>query len=106
MFRGEIDDPVRAVLIFSQKLGEALAFAGDLTDADGVLREALDLSEPTGPERAQMLGLLAYVSKERDREAEATSYLHEALKLAWTAQAEDLVESLERMQAEWSAEAQ
>jgi serine/threonine-protein kinase len=105
MFRGEIDDPVRAVLIFSQKLGEALAFAGDLTDADGVLREALDLSEPSGLERAQMLGLLAYVSKERDRSAEATSYLHEALKLAWTAQAADLVESLERMQAEWGDEA-
>jgi serine/threonine-protein kinase len=104
MFRGEIDDPVRAVLIFSQKLGEALAFAGDLTDADGVLREALDLSEPTGPERAQMLGLLAYVSMERDRAAEATSYLHEALKLAWAAQAADLVESLERMQADWGAE--
>ena len=106
MFRGEIDDPVRAVLIFSQKLGEALAFAGDLTDADGVLREALDLSEPSGPERAQMLGLLAYVSKERDRTAEATSYLHEALKLAWAAQAADLVESLEHMQAQWGAESQ
>ncbi len=31
IFRGELDDPMRAVLIFSRKLGEALARAGDLT---------------------------------------------------------------------------
>lgn len=105
MFRGEIDDPVRAVLIFSQKLGEALTLAGDLTDADGVLREALDLADPSGLERAQLLGLLAYVAKERDRSAEAATFLNDALKLAWAAQAGDLVESLERMQAEWQAEA-
>jgi serine/threonine-protein kinase len=101
MFRGEIDDPERAVLIFSQKLGEALAHAGDLTDADGVLREALDLTGPSGPDRAQILGLLATVSKQRDRPTEAASYLREALKLAWGAQAGDLVRKLERLQDEW-----
>ncbi len=56
MFRGELDDPVRAVLIFSRKLGDALAAAGDLTDAEGVLREALDLAGPNGPDRARVLG--------------------------------------------------
>ncbi len=56
IFRGELDDPMRAVLIFSRKLGEALARAGDLTDADGILREALDLAGPSGPDRALVLG--------------------------------------------------
>ena len=59
--------PMRAVLIFSRKLGEALARAGDLTDADGVLREALDLAGPAGPDRARVLGALAFVAHERDR---------------------------------------
>ena len=48
LFRGELDDPMRAVLIFSRKLGEALAQAGDYTDAEGVLREALDMAGPSG----------------------------------------------------------
>ncbi|HEY4119798.1 MAG TPA: protein kinase, partial [Byssovorax sp.] len=79
IFRGELDDPMRAVLIFCRKLGEALAHAGDLTDADGVLREALDLAGPSGPDRAVVLGALAYVSHERQRGSEATMYLREAL---------------------------
>ena len=58
---------MRAVLIFSRKLGEALARAGSLTDADGVLREALDLAGPSGPYRALVLGSLAFVARERER---------------------------------------
>ena len=34
--------------IFSRKLGEALARGGQLNDADGVLREALDVVGPSG----------------------------------------------------------
>ncbi len=33
LFRGELDDPMRAVLIFSRKLGESLAVAGSFVDA-------------------------------------------------------------------------
>jgi serine/threonine-protein kinase len=101
IFRGELDDPMRAVLIFSRKLGEALARAGDLTDADGILREALDLAGPSGPDRALVLGSLAVVARDRDRSSEATVYLREALDLAKQAAANDLVLSLETMRREW-----
>jgi hypothetical protein len=101
IFRGELDDPMRAVLIFSRKLGEALARAGDLTDADGVLREALDLAGPSGKDRALVLGALAFVARERDRTGEATVYLREALELAKQSAANDLVQSLETMRREW-----
>jgi serine/threonine protein kinase len=103
MFRGELDDPVRAVLIFSRKLGDALAAAGDLTDAEGVLREALDLAGPSGSERARVLGSLAYVARGRDRTIEATVYLREALELARQTDAQDLMLSLDRMRREWTA---
>ena len=103
IFRGELDDPVRAVLIFSRKLGDALARAGDLTDADGVLREALDLAGPSGADRAHVLGSLAFVARERDRSTEATGYLREALELAKQSAANDLVSSLERMRRDWTS---
>ncbi len=102
MFRGELDDPVRAVLIFSRKLGDALAASGDLTDAEGVLREALDLAGPSGPDRARVLGSLAFVARGRDRTIEATVYLREALELARQADAQDLMLSLDRMRREWT----
>jgi serine/threonine-protein kinase len=101
IFRGELDDPMRAVLIFSRKLGEALARSGDLMDADGVLREALDLAGPSGKDRAMVLGSLAFVARERDRGNEATIYLREALELARQSAANELVASLENMRREW-----
>jgi serine/threonine-protein kinase len=101
IFRGEIDDPMHAVLIFSRKLGEELARAGDLNDADGVLREALDLVGPSGSDRARVLGALAFVARERDRIKEATVYLREALELAKQSAANDLVISLERLHHDW-----
>ncbi len=101
IFRGELDDPMRAVLIFCRKLGEALARAGDLTDADGVLREALDLAGPSGVDRAHVLGALAFVSRERSRASEANIYLREALDLAKTGAAAELVQSLERLRRDW-----
>jgi tetratricopeptide (TPR) repeat protein len=101
--RGELDDPERAVLIFSRKLGEALAIAGDLTDADGVLREALDLTGPSGVDRARVLRALANVAHERERAGEALGYLHEALELASNSGSHDLVESLEDMRRTWAS---
>jgi serine/threonine-protein kinase len=95
LFRGELDDPVRAVLIFSRKLGEALTQAGQFTDAEGVLREALDLAGPSGAERARVLGVLAQVSKGRDRKQEAQRYLREALELAFESGAHELLFALE-----------
>ncbi len=96
LFRGEIDDPMRAVLIFSRKLGEALAQVGDFTDAVGVLREALDMTGPSGQDRARVLGTLAQVSYLRDRVQEALLYLVEAIELALQSGARDLASSLEQ----------
>jgi serine/threonine-protein kinase len=95
LFRGELDDPERAVVIFSRKLGEALATLGNYTDADGVLREALDLAGAAGQDRARVLGALAHVAHGRERDREAQAYLKEALEIAHKSGAHELVHSLE-----------
>jgi serine/threonine-protein kinase len=97
LFRGELDDPMRAVLIFSRKLGEALVRGGQLNDAEGVLREALDVAGPSGKDRAAVLGALAHVAHDRDRKQEARDYLREALDLASRSGAHELVTSLETL---------
>jgi serine/threonine protein kinase len=97
LFRGELDDPMRAVLIFSRKLGEALARSGQFNDADGVLREALDVAGPSGRDRAAVLGALAHVAHGRDRLQEARGYLREALDLASRSGAHELLISLESL---------
>jgi tetratricopeptide (TPR) repeat protein len=97
LFRGELDDPMRAVLIFSRKLGEALARGGQFNDADGVLREALDVAGPSGRDRATVLGALAQVAHGRDRRHDARDYLKEALELASRSGAHELVASLETL---------
>jgi hypothetical protein len=56
--RGELDDPMRAMAIFGRKLGEALTQAGNYADAEGVLREALDMTGPSGNDRTQILAAL------------------------------------------------
>jgi serine/threonine-protein kinase len=96
LFRGELDDPMRAVLIFSRKLGEALARAGQLNDAEGVLREALDVA-PSGADRASVLAALAHVANGRERKQEARDYLRQALELASKSGARELVTSLETL---------
>ncbi|MEO6417834.1 MAG: AAA family ATPase, partial [Polyangiaceae bacterium] len=95
LFRGELDDPMHAVLIFSRKLGEALALSGAYIDAEGVLRKALDMAGPSGQDRARVLGALAHVAHGRERRQEAQAYLREALELANRSNAHDLVSTLE-----------
>ncbi|MGH7331064.1 MAG: hypothetical protein ACREJX_22170, partial [Polyangiaceae bacterium] len=97
-FRCELDDPMRAVLIFSRKLGESLATAGAFVDAEGVLREALDMAGPSGQDRARVLGALAPVAHGRSRRQEAQAYLREALELASRSNSPDLLSSLEDLQ--------
>lgn len=97
LFRGELDDPMHALLIFSRKLGEALAQGGQLSDAEGVLREALDVAGPSGKDRAAVLGALARVAHGRDRRQEARDYLREALELASRSGAHELVTTLETL---------
>jgi serine/threonine protein kinase len=96
LFRGQIDEPERAVIIFSRKLGEALTTEKLYTDANGVLREALDLaSTAPGVERARVLGALAQVSLGRERKQEATQLLTEALIWANRSGAHELILNLE-----------
>ncbi|HXX67623.1 MAG TPA: protein kinase [Polyangiaceae bacterium] len=97
LFRGELDDPERAVVIFSRKLGEALAKNGQLNDAEGVLREALDMAGPSGHDRAAVLGSLAQVAHGRDRRQEARDYLREALELASRTGSREVLTSLETL---------
>ncbi len=100
--RGELDDPLRAVLIFSRKLGASLTRAGDFADAEGVLREALDLAGPVSPDRAKVLGALAHVSQGRRRGSEARRYLELAIDAARQSGADDLVSALLDTRRAWA----
>ena len=65
-----------------------------------MLLEALDMAGPTGPDRVQVLGALAFTAKERARGGEARKYLREAINLAKEELLVDLVDSLERVRRE------
>lgn len=101
--RGELDDPLRAVLIFSRKLGAALTRAGNFADAEGVLREALDVAGPSGSDRARVLGSLAQVAHGRQRSSEALGYIDEAIETARQSGAFDLVTTLTDTRRAWAS---
>ena len=103
MARGELDDPVGAVLMFSAKLGDALALAGNPTDAQGVLSEALNVAPPTAAERPRLLASLANAERLAGRADAAYNHLEEALHIAETHRRKDLVESLEDIRSRWVA---
>jgi len=103
LFRGDIDDPERAVVIFSRKLGEALARAGYLTDAEGILREALDLAGPADTDRAKVLEGLARVARSRERASEAEALLKEAIATAHRSGARELLVALRQLESDWRA---
>jgi serine/threonine-protein kinase len=71
----------RAIATFSRKLGEALARSGDAAGADGVLREALDLTAPRSADRAKMLLSLGRIASRRDRPRDAMRQFGQALEL-------------------------
>lgn len=103
LFRGDLDDPDRAVVIFSRKLGDALARAGYLTDAEGILREALDLAGPADSDRAKVLEALARVARARERHNEASALLKEAIATANRSGARELKSTLELLEQSWRA---
>ena len=70
-----------AIATFSRKLGEALARSGDPSGADGVLREAMDLTAPASAERAKMLLSLGRIASRRDRPRDAMRHFGQALEL-------------------------
>lgn len=97
IFRGELDDPTRAVVIFSIKLGELLLNQGNLTDADGVLREALDLANPSSIERVMVLRALVQVARGRLRDQEATELLRKAIEICLYLGDHEMLRSLQEM---------
>jgi len=99
--RGELDDPMRAVLIFSRKLGASLARSGSYGDAEGVLREALDLAGPSGAERARVLQALAQVAHGRQRAKEAVGPIEQAIEAAKQSGAHELATSLADTRKAW-----
>ncbi|MGC4091551.1 MAG: serine/threonine-protein kinase [Polyangiaceae bacterium] len=101
--RGELDDPLRAVLIFSRKLGAALTRAGNFADAEGVLREALDIAGPSGTDRARVLSALAHVAHGRQRGGEALSYLEQAIEVARQSGAHELVSAFSDTRRAWAS---
>lgn len=100
--RGELDDPLRAVLIFARKLGAALTRAGNFADAEGILREALDIAGPSGADRARVLGSLAQVAHGRHRDSEAVVYIEQAIETARQSGAYDLVSSFSDARKAWA----
>jgi serine/threonine-protein kinase len=102
MSRGTIEDPLAAILLFSCKLGDALALDGRLWDADGVLREALDLGGPRAEARPRILASLANVAHERGREETAVAYVTDALRIATDQGRLDWIASFERMRTQWN----
>lgn len=101
--RGELDDPLRAMLIFSRKLGAALARLGNYADAEGVLREALDLAGPSGTDRARVLSSLAVVAHGRQRSKEAVGYIDQAIELAQRLGDKDLAATFSDTRRQWVA---
>jgi serine/threonine-protein kinase len=101
--RGELDDPLRAVVIFSRKLGAALSRSGNYADAEGILREALDLTGPSGADRARVLSELAQVAHGRQRSKEAMGYIDQAIEVARQSGAHDLVATYSGTRQEWAS---
>jgi len=102
LYRGELDDPMRAMAIFGRKLGDALSQSGNYADAEGVLREALDMTGPTGTDRVQILASLARVARGRHRKEEAAVFLDEAIQLARRSSAHALVKELTETRGRWT----
>ncbi len=101
--RGELDDPLRAVLIFGRKLGASLTRAGNFADAEGVLREALDVAGPSGTDRARVLSALAHVAHGRRRAPEALGYIDQAIAVARESGAQDLVNAFADTRRAWAS---
>ena len=72
----------RAIATFSRRLGDALDRGGDAAGAEGVVREALDLTGREGIERARMLLILGRAAARRHRHRDAVRVLGEAVDIA------------------------
>lgn len=101
LHRGEIDDPERAMTIFARKLGDALARAGEVAEAEGVLREALELAPRGSHDFIRLQLVLARALFGRGRVAEATRVADDALRGARKLNAHALTAELCLLRAEF-----
>jgi serine/threonine-protein kinase len=69
--RGNLDDPTETLLVFGRKLGDALLRAGQLMQADSLLREMLEVAGPHSPSGISILRGLARVERAEARSGEA-----------------------------------
>jgi serine/threonine-protein kinase len=82
LYKGQLDDPMRAIAIFGRNLGQTLNRLGRFSDAEGVLLEVLDGATSSEMARVEILESLAVASKRRNKTAAARRYLDRALVLA------------------------
>lgn len=82
LYRGELDDPLRAIGIFGRKLGQTLNRLGRFSDAEGVLLEVLDGTPSSEVSRIEILESLALASQKRRKQVAASRYLQQALDVA------------------------
>lgn len=75
--KGDLDDPIRVVAIFSAKLGEAYFEAAEPAHATRALKDALALSR-NAEERARTWSLLAQIARAQGHDREAGEYLESA----------------------------
>lgn len=101
LHRGEIDDPERAMTIFARKLGDALARAGEVAEAEGVLREALELAPRGSNDFIRLQLVLARALFGRGRVVEATRVADDALRGARKLSAQSLTAELSLLRAEF-----
>ena len=70
-----------AIVTFSRKLAWALASAGDIAHADGVIREVLDLTGPSSLARARLYIVLGRIAQLRERHRDAMRHFGQALEI-------------------------
>ena len=91
-----LNDPSRAMIVFSRKLGSSLAQAGQLSEAEQVLTSTLSNLSEADVERARLLLALGHVAAASKRHAEAAGLFDEAGRLAHVLGASDVLETLSR----------
>ncbi|MDB4932863.1 MAG: serine/threonine protein kinase [Myxococcaceae bacterium] len=98
--RGEVDDPEQAIAIFARKLGDALVRTGELSEAEGVLREGLAVTKRGAPERLRIEGVLGRVLFARGRRPEGLRIVDTAVSVAERVGARAVAAELLELRAE------
>jgi serine/threonine protein kinase len=101
LVRGNLDDPMHAIVMFGRKLGEALTAAGRPSDGEGVLREALDFAEQGSVDQAQVMLSVARAAYSRDRVSDAIRWARKAAQVASRCDNDELLESIAGLIRHW-----